>query len=169
MKKLSLLVAAAAGLAGLSSAQNMPISFALRGGGALAQDSELQAAENTWASAGLDIGLGASGLFPDATSYISFDWLRRSGKSDNVYILCFNQRFYGGMTSNADQRIYLIGGLGMAKFDIGSVDDNVVAGRAGVGMEFTKFFYGEAILNLSAKGDGGFRTNSFCFYFGFKL
>lgn len=169
MKKWFLISLAAFATVGTGMAQNMPLSFAIRGGGVLAQDSELQATENTWIGAGLDVGLPGPGLFKDSNSYVSLDWFRRSGGNDNVYVVNFNQRFYGGMTQSPTQRIYLIGGLGFAKFDIGDVNDTVFAGRAGVGMEFTPNVYGEAILNLSAKGEGGFRTNSFGFYVGFKM
>lgn len=168
MKKILLITVAVGVSAAAAYGQSLPVSIAIRGGGVLAQDSELQATENTWIGAGLDLGLG-KGLFPDSNSYFSFDWFRRPNDNDNVYLFHLNQRFYGGFTNNSEQRIYLIGGLGFAKFDIGSADGTVFSSRAGVGMEFTKNLYGEAILTLSAKGEGGFRTNAFGFYLGFKL
>ncbi len=158
----------AAGVLGLSAgslAQGLPVQIGIRGGGILAQDSELQQTSNGWFGAGFDLGIG-SGLWPNTRTFFSFDFFSHEG--DNVFIYNLNQRFYGAATPSG-QRVYLIGGIGGASFDVEGDKDTVMGGRVGVGMEFTKNVYGEAVLYFSDRTDKRFRTNALGFYFGFRL
>lgn len=165
---LTLFAVAASSIADTGKLQSpLPVSFGFRAGGTLAQDSELQHTSNGWAALGVDVNVGA-GLFPNTDSFISLDWFGH--KEDRVWIVNFNQRFYGATTSTG-QRVYLLAGVGGAKFDIeDGDDDSVFGGRVGIGIEFTKNFYGETSLFLSGKTQqDGFRTNSLGFYLGWRL
>lgn len=159
------LALAASAIAGNTDQGNLPVSFGFRAGGVLAQDSELQHTSNGWFGIGGDIFLGR-GLMPSADTHLSVDWFGHSG--DNVLVFNINQRFYGAQTPSG-QRVYLLAGIGGAKFDVEGDDDTVFGGRVGVGLEFTKNLYGEVSLFLSGKTDtGGFRTNSLGFYVGYR-
>lgn len=164
---IAALALAASALANTKVQDKLPISFGFRAGGVLAQDSELQHTSNGWFGIGGDVFLGR-GLLPTADTHVSIDWFGHDG--DNVLLFNLNQRFYGAQTPSG-QRVYLLAGVGGAKFDIEDGDDDTVfGGRIGVGLEFTKNLYGEVSLFLSGKTkDAGFRTNSLGFYVGWRL
>jgi len=160
------LAIAASSFAGSANQGNLPVSFGFRAGGVLAQDSELQHTSNGWLGVGADVFLGR-GLLPTADTHLSADWFSHSGES--VLIFNINQRFYGAQTPSG-QRVYLLAGIGGAKFDVEGDDDTVFGGRLGVGLEFTQNLYGEVSLFLSGKtSTAGFRTNSLGFYVGYRL
>lgn len=162
---LAALAVSGAALASNGAANGMPFSIGVRGGGILAQDSELQQTSNGWFGAGIDFGFGA-GIWPNSDTTVSLDYFGHD--SDRVYLYNINQRFYGGATPSG-QRIYLIAGVGGASFDVEGHKDTVLGGRVGVGMEFTPNVYGEVTLFVSDKTDKRFRTNSLGFYVGFRL
>lgn len=157
---------AAGALAGNTYQGNLPVSFGFRAGGILAQDSELQHTSNEWFGLGIDAFIGR-GLLPTVDTHLSLDWFGHD--DNNVLLFNINQRFYGAQTPSG-QRVYLLAGIGGAKFDIdGGDDDTVFGGRVGVGLEFTKNLYGEVSLFLSGKTDNmGYRTNSLGFYVGWR-
>lgn len=162
---VAMLALAAGAYAGNKVQGSLPVSFGFRAGGVLAQDSELQHTSNGWFGLGVDAFLGR-GLLPTADTHLSLDWFGNEG--DSVLVFNINQRFYGATTPSG-QRVYLLAGIGGAKFDVEGDDDSVFGGKVGVGLEFTRNLYGEVALFLSGKTkDVGFRTNSLGFYVGWR-
>ena len=167
----SIIVAAGIAAAAISSAQSapyqLPTNSGVRIGVALALDSSLRDSSSTLFGLGLDLPLNLV-LSKDAETILSFDYLTKSssgGRSTLIPIL-INARFYG-KTPAGMQRSYFFVGAGGALVDVNSANF-VLAGRLGVGTEFSQVIYGEASI-LFSDASAGARANSLGLFIGYRF
>lgn len=170
MKGISVL--AAVGLVSVSCAQNIyeePENVAFRLGYVYPIDADLRDAASSYIGVGIDFFPTGFNLFDEGQTYVSFDWLGKSGSGakGNVFPIMLNQRYYSDSGMPGAGRTYWQFGLGVAVIDVNSTD-TVLAARAGIGKEFGENLFGEANFLYSESG-AGVRATSLGFYIGYRF
>jgi hypothetical protein len=158
MNRIALLVAAFAAVPTACFAQadwkDVPLQFALRAGAFAPTERELRDLDNVWFAAGADVEM-MKGLFPNATTVISLDWMSRNGGSDsNVFPLTVSQRWYQG---NWPTRTYFHLGIGPTFTDF-RPSDVVFGARGGFGFEVSDRLFFEANFYWSDEVVQGFNV-----------
>lgn len=149
-----------------------PTNLAFRLGGAYSIDASTRDFVKTFIGVGADIFLQKS-LLPgnNTETTVSLDWLGKSGSGakGNMFPLMINQRWYSVPTGGAlDQnRFYYFGGLGVAIIDI-STTKTVFAARGGVGYEFNRNVFAEAVL-LYTEPANKIRGSAIGAYIGYRF
>lgn len=162
MKRLAA-IAILGTLAGASFAQvnnwefGNPTNIAVRGGIFLPLISDTRdILGNSAMGLGFDYFLPRA-IIPGANgeSSISVDWLAKNtmGKDVNMFPIMVNQRWYNnqGYEGLGDQRTYFFAGIGMAIISGNGSSKNVLAGRAGIGIEMSEHLFGEAAFLMSSE------------------
>lgn len=170
MKGISVL--AAVGLVSVSCAQNIfeePDNVAFRLGYVYPIDADLRDAAASYIGVGLDLFPTGFNLFDEGQTFVSFDWIGKSGSGakGNLFPILLNQRYYNNDGGMGAGRSYYQFGLGVAVIDVNSTD-TVLAARVGYGKEFGENLFGEANFIYSESG-AGVRATSLGFYIGYRF
>jgi hypothetical protein len=143
-----------------------PYNISIRAGASFAIDGPLADQQNMWFGVGVDYNLG--NWLPNATTYISGDWIGKSGSGGhgNYFPICINERFNIGQKDMKNQP-YAFVGAGIVIMDVTS--SNTVGGaRFGLGCNFNQNFFGEVALLIGGQADG-VQPTSFGVYVGYRF
>ncbi|MBS1709804.1 MAG: hypothetical protein JSS65_13915 [Armatimonadetes bacterium] len=168
MKKF--LALAAIGLAAVSNAQwSTPTNLGVRIGWVYPIDSGLRDVAPTYLGAGVDYYPDFQLLKGNGETYLSFDWIGKSGSGakGNLFPILLNHKFYGTQTDKNQPRSYFSLGAGVAIVDVTSTN-TVLAAKVGVGRELNENLFLEGNL-FYTDSSAGVHGTSLGFYLGYRF
>ncbi len=168
MKKLFAL--AVIGVAAISNAQwEAPTNVGVRIGWVYPIDANLRDVAPNYIGAGVDYYPNFQLLKGNGESYISFDWIGKSGSGakGNLFPILINHKFYAADANPNEPRSYFTLGAGVAIIDVNSTN-TVLAIRGGVGRELSQNLFAEANL-LYTDASAGVHGTSLGFYLGYRF
>ncbi len=168
-----LFAAAALALGGATAlAQNnldvTPTNLAVRFGGLLPIDDELNDFSEGFAGIGIDVYFSQQ-YIANSKTYLSIDWLGKSGTGSkgNFFPICLNQKFFLGKTEEGQPGSYLFFGVGAMVFDFYSTNTQFGA-RAGFGLDLGPHIFAEGTLFWSDTSTGGVDGTGVGVYLGYR-
>ncbi|MCX7799670.1 MAG: hypothetical protein N2109_04935 [Fimbriimonadales bacterium] len=145
-----------------------PTNLAVRGGGFLPFDDELNDFSEGFAGIGIDIFFPQQYL-PNSRTYLSIDWLGKSatGSKGNFFPICLNQRFSLGKAEEGQPGSYFFVGVGATVFDFYSTNTQFGA-RAGIGIDLGPHVFAEGTFFWSDTSTGGIDGTGIGVYLGYR-
>lgn len=168
MKKL--LALAAIGLAAVSNAQwDTPTNVSFRLGWVYPIDAGLRDVAPNYIGVGVDYYPNFQLLKGNGESFISFDWIGKSGSGDkgNLFPILINHKFYAADATPNEPRSYFTIGAGLAIVDVTSTN-TVLAAKIGAGRELSQYLFFEGNLYYT-DSSAGVHGTSLGFYLGYRF
>ncbi|MFN3684304.1 MAG: hypothetical protein ACK41F_10290 [Fimbriimonadaceae bacterium] len=172
MTKKLYAAAALAALGTMAFAQNnldvTPTNLAVRFGGLLPIDDELNDFADGFAGVGIDVYFTQQFL-ANSKTYLSIDWLGKSGTGSkgNFFPICLNQKFFFGTPEEGQPGGYFFVGVGATVFDFYSTNTQFGA-RAGLGLDLGPNIFAEGTLFWSDTSTGGIDGTGIGLYLGYR-
>lgn len=167
MKKL--LIIATVAVATVAHAQeSSPIKADIRAGVQFPASADLS---GTFWGLGVDLTFDKS-LLRGSETFLSVDWVTKSSRNNrnNMFPIMLNQRWQlqqAGMESPVST--YAFAGVGLAIVDFG-VSSTVLAGRIGLGANFSPNVFGEAAFIITSRAKTtDIQGNHFGLYIGYRF
>lgn len=153
-KTLSLLAIAATATTFAQTPDYSPVNVSLRTGFSFPFDNAVSDRSKALFTIGADMYFSSKWI-PNAETYLSAEWQMSSGSGRRVSIIPIlaNIRWFGKQNEMTDQRGYFFVGIGAAFVDV--FDSKfVLAGRIGMGYEFSPTIYVEGQLLITDYANG---------------